>query len=208
MYSLINNHIQEIIGSIQNTHITDYDWLVQNIQQVADPEYQNRYKNYWRLNAARLSQKYCQAYFQHLQKGLDATPPQLDVLANQLYQTPTHGNGRQSLQFSFCSKLCHMLDGQLPIYDAMIRDFYFFTEPRRNLAIPQRITTYLKFYQFLINEYNRILDQRLLGPSIQAFRNHFNPQDFTDIKVIDSLIWAFVSLQRNSIAGNRAVIYY
>ncbi len=196
MYHLINNHIPQILDSINGGHIADYDWLVQNIQQVANPLYQNRYRTFWRLNAARLSQDYCRVYFQHLQEGLN-NPPQIGILTNELYQIPTHNNGRQALQFSFCSKLCHMLNRQSPIYDSMIRDFYFFTEPDRNLPLQQRINECLQFHQFLINEYNRILDQGLLAQSIQAFRNRFNPQHFTDIKVIDSLIWAFVSLLRN-----------
>lgn len=206
MYHLINNHIQQILQSIHNAHIIEYDWLVQNVQQVVDPLYQNRYITFWRLNAARLSQNYCQIYFQQLQAGLN-NPPQIGILANQLYQIPTHNNGRQSLQFSFCSKLCHMLNRQIPIYDAMIRAFYFVTEPDRNLLVPQRINDYVQFHQFLINEYNRILNQGLLAPSIQAFRGHFNPQNFTDIKVIDSLIWAFVSLLKNGGGMNGIIIY-
>ena len=198
MYYLINNHIETLIQLIEGNHITDYDWLVQNIAHVANPIYQSRYRTFWRLNAALLSPNYCAVYFQRLQDGLNNNnPPQIAELANELYQIPTHSNGRQSLQFSFCSKLCHMLNRQIPIYDAMIRDFYFFTEPTSNLPLPQRINEYAQFHHFLIDEYNRILNQGLLAQSIQAFRAHFNPQHFTDIKVIDSLIWAFVSLLKN-----------
>ncbi len=207
MYHLINNHIQHILGLIPAAHVTEYDWLVRNIHQVANPEYQNRYVVYWRLNAARLSQDYRQHYFQQLQAGLNNNPPQIDTLAYQLYQIPTHNNGRQSLQFSFCSKLCHMLNRQIPIYDAMIRDFYFFTEPDQHLPILQRINMYSQFHQFLCEEYHRVLNGGLLAPSIQAFRQHFNPQHFSDIKVIDSLIWAFISLLRNGGAMNGAIIY-
>lgn len=207
MYHLINNHRRQLLQSIDNNHVTEYDWLVQNIAQVATPVYQNRYKVFWRLNAARLSHNYLAVYFQRLQDGMNNNPPQIAKLANELYQIPTHHNGRQSLQFSFCSKLCHMLNRQIPIYDAMIRDFYFFDEPDRRLPLSKRINEYVCFHQFLTQEYNRILDQGLLTQSIQAFRVHFNPQHFTDIKIIDSLIWAFVNFQRNSPAGNRTIIY-
>lgn len=207
MYHLINSHIQQILQSIPPGHVTEYDWLVQNIINVATPDYQSRYRRYWVLNVARLSDNYCQVYFQHLQNGLNGNPPQLGNLANQLYQTPTHANGQQSLQFSFCSKLCHMLNRQIPMYDSMIRGFYFFIEPRRNLPIIQRINGCMIFHQFLIDEYNRVLNQGLLAGSIQAFRQRFNPQQFTDIKVIDSLIWAFVSLLKNGGVMNRTISY-
>lgn len=194
MYHLINNHIEQLLQSINGNHVTEYDWLVQNIAQVADPQYQNRYRTFWRLNTARLSPHYCQIYFQCLQVGLNNEPPQVGSLTNELYQIPTHLNGRQSLQFSFCSKLCHMLNHQIPVYDSRIRDFYFFKEPDRKLPLDQRINAYVQFYQFVTDEFNRVLNEGLLTPSIEAFRMHFTPQHFSDTKVIDSLIWALISM--------------
>ena len=206
MYHLINKNVQQILQSISPIHVTEYDFLVHNIQHVADSDYQERYKKYWRLYGAGLSQSFFQSYFQHLQAGLNGNPPQLGTLANQLYQIPTRPN-KQTLQFSFCSKLCHMLDRQIPIYDAMIRGFYFFTEPDRKLTIQQRIDGYVQFHQFLINEYNRVLNEGILATSIQALRQHFNPKHFTDVKVIDSLIWAFISLLRNDGSMNGMIVY-
>jgi len=100
-----------------------------------------------------------------------------------------------------------MLNTQIPIYDRMIRGFYFFDEPDRKLPLQQRVNQCFQFHQFLITEYNRVLNEGLLVPSIQAFREHFDPQYFTDIKVIDSLIWAFIGLLRNNGLGNGEIIY-
>lgn len=193
-YDNINENIGHIIQSIKPIHVTEYDWLVQNINQVAEADYQKRYKNYWRLNGAGLSQNYCHAYFQHLQTGIDNNAPHLNILAHELYQIPINTN-RKALQFAFCTKLCHMLNRELPIYDSRIRLFYNFIEPLRALPIIERISGYVQFHQFLINEYNRVLNEGLLMPSIQAFRHHFNPHHFTDKKIIDSLIWAFINYQ-------------
>lgn len=193
-YEAINNNIDQIIQSIKPIHVTEYDWLVRNINQVTEAEYQRRYKAFWRLNGAGLSQDFCQVYFHHLQTGTtNNNLPKLSVLANQLYKTPTSQN-KQTLQFSFCTKLCHMLNPELPIYDSKIRDFYApfasFTAPNSNLPVKQRISRFIEFHKYLVTEYNRVLDNGLLTASIQAFRQRFNPQHFTDIKVIDSLIWA------------------
>lgn len=199
-YEEINDNLDQILQSISPVHVTEYDWLIQNIHQVATTEYQRRYKNYWRLNGAGLSQNFCQIYFQHLQTGLNNNIPQLNTLLNELYQIPIRQN-RHALQFSFCTKLCHMLNRQLPIYDSKIRDFYDFTAPNSNLPVQQRIAQFLEFHQYLVDEYNRVLQEGLLNVSIQAFRQRFNPQYFTDIKVIDSLIWA--SSPREN--GNRMI---
>ena len=194
-YEEINDDINHILDEIGHGHVAQYDWLIQNIHQVAEAEYQGRYKTFWRLHGAGLSQNYCNAYFQHLQTGLDNNAPHLIILAHELYQIPINTN-RRALQFSFCTKLSHMVDRELPIYDSHIRLFYNFIEPLRALPIIERIKGYAQFHRFLINEYNRVLNEGLLMPSIQAFRQHFNPQHFTDKKIIDSLIWAFIKLSR------------
>jgi hypothetical protein len=206
MYDLINGHIQAILGTIPQSHVTEYDWLIQNLGQCATPQYQGRYKNYWRLNVARLSANYCNVYFQALQTA-QLNPPTVGNLAQQLYNTPTHGNGRQSLQFSFATKLLHMVNPNAPIYDSLVAAFYFFQEPGRNLALTQRIAAFAAFHAFLAQEYRRILANSLLGVSIQAFRQRLNPQQSTDEKVIDSLLWAYVALLRNGGVSNETIIY-
>lgn len=194
-YEKINDNIDNILHAISPSHVAQYDWLIQNIHQVAEHGYQRRYKTFWRLNGAGLSQNYCHAYFQYLQAGLDNNALHLHILAHELYQIPINTD-RQALQFSFCTKLCNMLNREIPIYDSRIRIFYNFVEPTRNLPVIQRIDGYIRFHQFLINEYNRVLNEGLLAPSIQAFRQDLVPQHFTDIKVIDSLLWAFINYQQ------------
>lgn len=196
MYNLINTHVNQILQFIEDndsSHVSEYDWLVQNITSVSTTEYRRRYNRYWGINAARLSENFRHVYFQRLEEGLKSLP-QINDLVQQLYQIPTRADGLQSLQFSFCSKLCHMLNHQIPMYDAMLRDFYFFTVPKGNLPLQKRIDSYVQFHQFLTIEYSRVLLNSLLSISIRDFRQRFNPQHFTDIKVIDSLIWAFMSL--------------
>lgn len=202
-YEVINDNIDHILRAVSPAHVAQYDWLIQNIHQITELEYQRRYKGFWRLSGAGLSQTYCHAYFQHLQARLENNATHLCILAHELYQIPINRN-RQALQFSFCTKLCHMVNHQIPIYDSNIRRFYRFNEPSRDLPIIERIREYARSHQFLIDEYNRILNEGLLAPSIQAFRQHFNPQHFTDIKVIDSLIWAFINYQRRFGMNRRA----
>jgi hypothetical protein len=207
MYHLINSHIEEILQSIRQDHVTDYDFLVQNIDRLQTPFYQAAYKNYWRLNVARLCDDFCRVYFDRLQSSLRDGVPQIGELVKELHETPTHEGGRKSLQFSFCSKLCHMIDRQIPLYDSRIRNFYFYTEPDRKLSLQQRVDGYVHFHNFLIEEYRRVLSERLLSGAIQAFRQRFRPKHFADVKVIDSLIWAFTSLSESGGVAQRLIVY-
>jgi hypothetical protein len=191
-YEEINDNIVHILRAVGPAHVAQYDWLVQNIHQVTEPQYQRKYKGFWRLSGAGSSHTYCHAYFQFLQAGLNSNVLHLNILAHELYRIPPNTN-RQALQFSFCTKLCHMLNREMPIYDSRIPIFYHFVEPLRGLPVGQRIAGYVQFHQFLFKEYNRVLNEGLLAPPIQTFRQHLGPQHFTDIKVIDSLIWAFIN---------------
>ena len=47
---------------------------------------------------------------------------------------------------------------------------------------------------FIAEEYSHVIQERLLAPSLDAFRLTFRPRAFTDEKVIESLIWAFTAL--------------
>lgn len=86
-----------------------------------------------------------------------------------------------------------MVSPTTPIYDSLIAAFYSFQEPKNKQPLVTRIAVYTAFLDFLSQEYRRVLANNLLDASIQAFRNHFTPQQFTDEKVIDSLLWAYVA---------------
>jgi len=206
MYQLINTKVQSVLAAIPQTHVTEYDWLIQNLNQCAQPQYQARYKTFWRLGAARLSEGYCNVYFKKLHAA-QANPPNLADLAQQLYATPTHNNGRRGLQYSFASKLFHSVQPTSPIYDSQVAAFYFFGESQRNAPIRTRIEYLTRFHSFLAEEYGRIIQQGLLAKPIESFRENFNPQCFTDQKIIDSLLWAFVSLLQEGGLSNGWIAY-
>jgi hypothetical protein len=193
MYHLIQANAATVIASIPRQHVTEYDWLIQNLRDCDTPEYQARYKVFWRLGAARLSQRFCNVYFSSLQAAQKETPD-IGALAKKLRATPTHKDGRKSLQFSFVTKLVHMVEPTTPIYDSLVASFYYYKEPLVRLPLAKRVEDLSEFHGFLGREYQRILKKKLLAKSIEEFRRKFSPCHFTDEKIIDSLLWAFVSL--------------
>jgi len=207
MYYLINAYSEAVVGAIKQYHVTEYNWLIENLEHCQNPNYQRRYRRYWRMNAARLSPEFYNAYFTALNDA-QAQQPAVGHLVGELYQVPAHNNGRQSLQFSFATKLVHMVDPTTPIYDSLIAAFYFFPGVNAiNANVEQRIGALCEFHNFLHEEYSRIIDDHLLDPAIEAFRHGFNADAFTDQKVIDSLLWGFVSILRNGGIQQNVVVY-
>jgi kynurenine formamidase len=66
MYNLVNQFAKEIIGTIKSDHVTEYEWLLQNVEQASKINYRKRYRNYWAINAARLSSSFDTVYFDTL----------------------------------------------------------------------------------------------------------------------------------------------
>ncbi|MBI5778088.1 MAG: hypothetical protein HZA49_01350 [Planctomycetes bacterium] len=192
-YDLINERISVVLQRPDLVeHVTEYDWLVDNLDRVTTDPFQKRYRNYWRMNAAHLSKEYCNVYFQSLHQAL-TNLPSIGDLAIALHNTPTNKNGRKSLQFSFVTKLVHMINRQSPIYDSLVKKFYLFSGPKSG-SLQQKIDELAGFHSFLCQEYAKIIKNGLLTKSIKAFREKFIPKHFTDEKVIDSLIWAYSAL--------------
>jgi hypothetical protein len=206
MYSLINHYAPVIVRSIPATHVSDYEWLVQNVGQVDSQDYQSRYRKFWAMNAAQLSPAFYSVYFGALAKAA-VEVPSLEGLSKTLHGASARQNGKQSLQFSFATKLLHMVDRCAPIYDSKVAKFYFFQPLPAEGELAARINRFVAFHTFLVGEYARVLNCGLLRGAIQAFRQQFNPTQLTDEKCIDSLLWAFVTLLERGALPASQIVY-
>jgi len=213
MYALINQHIDALLDSINfQTDIRPYICLLQQLPSVdvsTHAEFQREYRQYWQLNPARLGNEYLTGYFSHLEQ-LKSHPEHatVETIARHFLPIPTHRNGSRSLQFSFASKFVHMLFRDRPVYDSMVQLFFFLPSGGENEDPEKKLSRLLMSYEFLRHEYERILQHNLLAPAIAKFRWHFKIDDsYTDIKIIDTLIWVYVKFLKSGAIRNRVVVY-
>lgn len=198
MYNLINQNINVIINHLREMNVMEYDWLVETLEHTnveANNNFQRRYRVYWVMNRARLAQPFYQTYFNLLEQNRNNPEVSIQDICRTLYNVAVRGNKR-AFQFSFATKLVHMINRSKPIFDKMIRDFYYLPEARQGQEFNIRLNNYLQSYNFLRQEYDRVIRENLLEHSIGTFRCEFQTEHFTDIKIIDSLIWSFVNLAR------------
>jgi hypothetical protein len=212
MYNLINKHIDKILDAIDSTRdISPYIRLVQQLNVVdvsTHAEFQQVYRKYWQLNAARLSENFCQSYFALLESLKGAHDIDIKTVAQQLLEIPTHGDGRHSLQFSFASKLVHMVDHRLPIYDSMVESFYFLPTASISEDTEAKLQRLMASYGFLRIEYDRVLQNGLLSHAIELFRHRLRlGAEYSDNKIIDTLIWRFVGFMRDGAIRDGEVVY-
>jgi len=96
----------------------------------------------------------------------------------------------------------------MPVYDKMIADFYFLPSGPGKEENKDKLNRLLISYEFLVGEYSRILKNNFLGHCIERFRKKFSlGSEYSDIKVIDTIIWKFVSMLRRGAVRDKNVVY-
>jgi hypothetical protein len=213
MYALINQHIDALLRSSKpQTDIRPYISLLKHLPSVdisTDAQFQQEYRRYWQLNPAQLGKEYLTAHFSHLEQlKSQPEPATVKEIARLLLLMPTHSNGRRSLQFSFASKLAHMQFPDRPGYASMAQHFFLLPSGGENEDPERRLARLLTSYEALRDEYRRVLQHGLLTPAITQFRGDFKIDDsYTDIKIIDTLILAYVKSLKSGPIRKRVVVY-
>ena len=198
LYDLINKYAEQVVRTAETNNLFEsYQWLSAN---HTSQEYEGKYRQFWAMGGAHLNLRFYPVYFTLLNEIRNAEPSadiagQLTEVTRKLYDASEDSRGRKSIQFSFATKLMHTVHPHLPIYDSMVAEFFFFPGPTKE-NVEERIGEYIAFHKFLIGEYDRILRQGLLTKAVELFRNKCTDPCWTDEKIIDSLIWAFVALLR------------
>lgn len=202
MYRIINTYADAVVAGLQlerdvTRHLALHD-LARRVDASSDMEFQRKFRRYWGLNAARLSDSFHRAFFRLLEDVKQAGTGDIEVITRELAAVPTNLTGRRTLQFSFASKLLHTVDPHAPVYDSFVASFYFFLPPGSEKPLDERLEQLIGFYRFLQSEYQRVIREGLLDAAIQRFRSHFDVREaFTDERIIDLLLWSYVGLLRS-----------
>jgi hypothetical protein len=211
VYDLINSNITKLVGTVNRSDVDPFIWMTRALHSCdvsQDREFQQEYCSYWALNGAGLGQPFRRAYFSLLEQAKCA-PEQASVegITRTLYEIPINAKVEKALQFSFASKLVHMINPGLPVYDRMVESFYFLPRSYAGTA-EKKLANLLRSYRFFVSEYDRILREGLLASAIEELRRRFQlPTDYSDQKIIDTLIWKFVPFLESGALRDGSVVY-
>jgi hypothetical protein len=196
LYSLINKYADIVINHIGVRHVQDYDWLAEKVflwDLSKSQEFKKRYSSFWRLAGAGLDENFKKEYFIYFEKNKSNRNLDPVEVTDFFYKIPRNNKGAQTVQFSFATKMVHMLNSEMPIYDKMVRNFYHMSDPPQGEDHRRKLMYCQEVYDFLVAEYDRIIKNKLLQESINKFHYQLQPKKFTPKKVIDSLIWGYIS---------------
>jgi hypothetical protein len=197
MYSSIEKHIQPIIRDQKlGAAVQSYAALLSQVSRTNvthDLEFQRDYRQFWALNAARLDTDRIRDYFDLLEAEKHGPFRGIDAIVRDLAARSALTGENPTLQFSFASKLLHMLYPENPVYDSLVAAFYFYTPPT-GASFERKLRSLLDFYEFLQSEYYRVISGSLLGNA-------------SDQKVVDFLIWTYVRLLRRGAQRGGTLLY-
>lgn len=211
MYRLINKNCDAVLAKLRRvndvSHYLEIQRMLREVDVSADKQFQRKYRAYWRMNVARLNDAFYARYFGLLESLKGAEITDIDKVVRQIVAQSNDGE-RRSLQFSFATKLVHTLDQRAPVYDRFVAAFYFFAAPSSGDAFDRRLGRLLAFYGFLRAEYARVIRDGLLDVSMRRFRDRFLVNEaFPDERVVDLLLWGFVSMLRTGVQQQGKVLY-
>lgn len=155
-----------------------------------DHVFQFVFRSYYRLDNAGLGDAFKVAYFGLLQHHRVGPRPELHQLCKSLAQHDTKRQ-KQSLQFSFATKLLATINPAQPIYDSYVASMFGFNPPYHVKDFSKRLDKFLGFYQVL-SEACRWLTVQTKFASVNAAFAENNDQwaKVPQMKQVDFILWA------------------
>ena len=161
------------------------------------------FRSYYGLDNAGLSDEIKSRFFELLaQKQTN-----LELILLELYEIPTL-KGKNTIQFSFATKLLHTIDNDKPLFDSNV-------EKSTNIKLrgsdkDTKIRSRIEAYESLEKLYAKLKEDDKTKKLISKFRLKFkvNDEKISDTKVLDFIMWSLGRLKnqrkKNKTAYNTA----
>jgi len=202
VYQCINKNIDNLLDEIGHEHVKDYEFLLNELSSInvaKDINYQTKYRTFWVMRYISPDSDFNTKYFEFLENNKNKKSVTLDEVCTHFNGVTTDKAGKySSFQFSFISKLMHMINGTFPIYDSKVRDFYFIPISSDNNFEKKRKNANGLIY-YLIQEQKKAIACKEIKSAMNKFKNRFSPHNFSDEKILDSLIWGYVKYREKKI---------
>jgi hypothetical protein len=167
-------------------------------RDIVENEYfRRRYKAFYRMNMVGLTEEYFKRYFNLLGLRYRLVKEDLTNILTRIDGIPTK-RSKNSLQFSFATKMLHTTNYQLPIYDSRLGKFFNLRQPSdTKFASVQRIATRQGIYNNLVVQFNELLADPDVIDLITAAKKELAARvredkilTINEVKMLDFLIWA------------------
>lgn len=200
----LNLHRSKIIEKLSDKnwkHFEEYCEIKREYSNNCNKDFDEQFKRifcrFFALNGARgLNQKQKDKFFELFSLNKKDLKEILEIL----YEIPGHGK-RHKLFISFGTKLLHIINDELPIYDKNIDFVLNLPGQTYPSSLEERIKNRLDIYKELKNTTEELLANDKIKNYLKSIRQEmrrtpgydnftWQDKDISDVKLFDSLLWA------------------
>jgi len=186
----IDKNQDKILSNLEQEHIDTYCWIKKKFDKnkniAKDLDFQNTFKIFYIMNSAGLSDGQKEKFFELLSKE----DGNLEYILSELYKIPRR-DGKNSVQFSFATKLIHTIDNNKSIYDRNVCKII--NKNVLGVNKKEKINSCIEIFDYLNELYLLLIKENKIKKIIFKFRNKFyiDKNKMSDIKILDFIMWSF-----------------
>jgi hypothetical protein len=183
----INKHEKLILDSIDAESVDIYLFIKERYEKKeTDSIFRFVYRSFYGLDNAGLTDELKEKYFYLLNNQKN----DLKEILDELSKIKTLSK-KESIQFSFATKLLHTLDNNLPIYDSAVASLL----KLRIYGSKNKLNVCLEKYESLKEDYALLLRYDL--SILSKFREKFKlmSKSISDVKVLDFILWTLGKME-------------
>ena len=194
----IKKRKEEILDNIDRESIDVYIFLRDEFKKsniLDNHVFQFVFRSFYRLDNAGLSDKQKKCFFELLARNrID-----LSTVLSELYDIPTL-RGKNTIQYSFATKLLHTVDNNTPIFDRFIM-MTLKTGNIKGKTKQEKIESRIENYNTLQEKFYDLIEKKEIKEIISQFRERFSidKTKISDTKVLDFILWSYGKLIDNKI---------
>lgn len=194
--SIIEQDAQQIIKNIDVESIEFYNILTSEFKKsnvTENHRFQSAFRRFYGLDNVGFDEDFKSKYFKLIEKYrkhtiLDAEAVFIDLDRIKNFE------GKDSVIFSFTSKLMCTIDDSIPIYDKEICDIFSFAEPI-DVDFAMVFDILMDQQEIIQNHFKEIIDLNLLPVTLRLFDEKFKDNNLSITKKLDFIFWSFGKLK-------------
>ena len=181
------HNIESILGRITTPKLNAYALTQNMLRQVdvsIDPQYQKTYNGFYRVRLP-FTEAYS-VYYNLIEQNKNNNEPSLAHILNELLKAT------QRVETSFGSKLLATINPNVAPLDSVVLGHLNLCLPTRTgQSDPARIQQCVSVHNQLVEQMNQLITQPEFQQLKTRFEQGFPSYNFTDVKILDLLLWQY-----------------
>lgn len=185
-----DNH-SAIIKNIEQESIDVYNFLKKEFNNPKAHEnylFQFVFRSFYRIDNAGLTPEFKKEFFNILEEYRKDIDLDYEEVLRKLYAFPNLRD-RNTLQFSFVTKMFNTIDDSMPIYDSKVAKMFSLSRPYQT-DFEVKLDKYLHQLYKIERGYKLMLEHNLLPKTLCAFDEKFTNNELSKMKKMDFIFWS------------------